>query len=71
MVDPAASFEEEDLNNDAEVSDCSDKEDGPVIEVEQGEPLTESTQDEILPTIHAAPVSLEDAPKKSYASIVS
>ncbi|KAF9667711.1 hypothetical protein SADUNF_Sadunf15G0052000 [Salix dunnii] len=70
MVDPAASFEEEVLNNDAEVSDCSNKEDGPVIEVEVVEPLTESTQDEILPTIHAAPVSLEDAPKKSYASIV-
>lgn len=70
MVDPATSFEE-DLNNGAEVCDGSDKEDGSVIEAEVVEPLTDSTQNEILPTIHAAPVSLEDAPKKSYASIVS
>ncbi|KAJ6293922.1 hypothetical protein OIU76_022069 [Salix suchowensis] len=69
MVDPATSFEE-DLNNGAEVCDGSDKEDGSVLEVEVVEPLTDSTQNEILPTIHAAPVSLEDAPKKSYASIL-
>ncbi|CAK7323219.1 unnamed protein product [Dovyalis caffra] len=69
-VDPAASFEEEDLNNGAEVCDPSEKEDGSVIEVEVVEPSTDSTQNEILATVNAAPASMEDAPKKSYASIV-
>ena len=70
-VDPATSFEEEDLNNGSEVCDHSDKEDGSVIDIEVVEPVTDSTQNEILATINAAPASLEDAPKISYASIVS
>ncbi|KAG6746925.1 hypothetical protein POTOM_049301 [Populus tomentosa] len=69
-VDPATSFEEEDLNNGSEVCDHSDKEDGSVIDVEVVEPVTDSTQNEILATINAAPASLEDAPKISYASIL-
>lgn len=70
-VDPATSFEEEDHNNGAEVCDPSDKEEGSVIEDEVVEPPTDSIQHEILRSIDAPPASLEDAPKKSYASIVS
>ncbi|KAH8487161.1 hypothetical protein H0E87_025940 [Populus deltoides] len=69
-VDPATSFEEEDLNNGSEVCDHSDKEDGSVIDIEVVEPVTDSTQNEIPATINAAPASLEDAPKISYASIL-
>ncbi|KAI4326572.1 hypothetical protein MLD38_031872 [Melastoma candidum] len=60
-VEPAASFEEEDLTNGAEVCDPSDYE-GSVVEdatIQPGHPATEPS-----------PEVEEDAPKKSYASIV-
>ncbi|KAJ4831842.1 hypothetical protein Tsubulata_017505 [Turnera subulata] len=69
-VDPATSFEEDDVQNGPEVCDPSDKEEGSVIDVEVVEPPTESTENEVLASVDAAPASTEDAPKKSYASIV-
>ncbi|XVE56798.1 hypothetical protein DITRI_Ditri04bG0039800 [Diplodiscus trichospermus] len=62
--------EEEDVNNGAEVCDPSDKEEGSVIEEEVVEPQNAVSQNESVPTVDSAPVALEDAPKKSYASIV-
>lgn len=70
-VDPTASYEKEDLNDDAEDRDPSDKDDGSVIEEVVIEPSPDTTQNEIIKTVDAAPASLEDAPKQSYASIVS
>lgn len=76
LVDPATpSFEEEDededLNNVAEVCDPSDNEEQSVIEEEPVvEPPTTSRENESPTVVDSAPVALEDAPKKSYASIV-
>lgn len=69
-MDPATSLEEEDLNNGAEIFDPSDKEEGSVIKEEVVEHQTGSNHSEILTSGDAAPAALEDAPKKSYASIV-
>ncbi|XP_020537475.1 nuclear transport factor 2 isoform X2 [Jatropha curcas] len=69
-VDPTTPSEEEDLNNGAEVCDPSDKEEGSVIDVEVVEQQTDSIHNEILTSVDAAPAALEDAPKKSYASIL-
>lgn len=73
VVDPATpSFEEEeDLNNVAEVCDPSDNEEGSVIEEEAVvEPPSISSENEISTVVDSAPAAQEDAPKKSYASIV-
>ncbi|KAK9267032.1 hypothetical protein L1049_025301 [Liquidambar formosana] len=70
VLDPATSFEEDDLNNGAEVCDPSDDEEGSVIEDEVVEPVTHSNQNETLTVVDSAPAVQEDAPKKSYASIV-
>ncbi|KAL6319057.1 hypothetical protein AAG906_001530 [Vitis piasezkii] len=73
VVDPATpSFEEEeDLNNVAEVCDPSDNEEGSVIEEEAVvEPPSISSENEISTVVNSAPAAQEDAPKKSYASIV-
>lgn len=77
--DPAvepASFEEEDINDGAEVCDPSDNEEGSVVEDEVIQPPTHSSQNEIPAEVdstgvESAPAAEEDAPKKSYASIVS
>lgn len=69
-VDIATSFEEENLNNGAEVCDPSDKEEGSVIEEEIVKHQTGSAHNETLTSVDAAPGVLEEAPKKSYASIV-
>ncbi|KAI4303758.1 hypothetical protein MLD38_039354 [Melastoma candidum] len=61
IVEPVAGLEEEDLNDGAEVCDPSDYE-GSVVEDAAIEP--------IHPTAESAPDVEEDAPKKSYASIV-
>lgn len=63
--EPVASIEEEDLDNVAEVYDPSDKDDGVVVDVEPIEPPTQLSRNEILS------VPQGDAPKHSYASIVS
>lgn len=63
--EPVASIEEEDLDNVAEVYDPSDKDEGVVVDVEPIEPPTQISHNEILS------VSQGDAPKHSYASIVS
>ena len=85
-VDRAPNFEEEDLNNGPEVCDPSDNEEGSVIEEEIVEPPTlippkqipptqmpptQISENKDLPAVDSAPENLEDAPKKSYASIVS
>jgi len=75
-VDPATSFEGEDLNDVAEVCDPSDNEEGSVVEDEVIEPSTDAGQNEVLTEVDStgvasAPAAEDDAPKKSYASIVS
>lgn len=75
-VDPATSFEGEDLNDVAEVCDPSDNEEGSVVEDEVIEPSTDASQNEVLTEVDStgvasAPAAEDDAPKKSYASIVS
>lgn len=67
-LDPAISYEEDDLNNGAEVCDPSDNEEISVIEEEVIE--TQSNENETVIIIDSAPASQEDAPKRSYASIV-
>ncbi|XVF08919.1 hypothetical protein REPUB_Repub07fG0046100 [Reevesia pubescens] len=68
--DPLNHPEEEDINDDAEVCDPSDKEEGSVIEEDVVEPQNIASQNESVVTVDSAPVAPEDAPKKSYASIV-
>lgn len=75
-ADPATSFEGEDLNDDAEVCDPSDNEEGSVVEDEVIKPSIDAGQNEVLkevdsPGVALAPAAEDDAPKKSYASIVS
>ena len=69
--EPLTYPEEEDINNGAEVCDPSDKEEGSVIEEEVVEPQNIVSQNESVAAVDSAPVIIEDAPKKSYASIVS
>ena len=74
-VDPATSLEV-DLNDGAVVCDPSDNGEGSVVEDKVIEPPTHSTQNEIPPVadsrdVDSAPAAEEDAPKQSYASIVS
>ncbi|OMO53137.1 hypothetical protein CCACVL1_28863 [Corchorus capsularis] len=69
VVDPITYPEEEDSNG-AEVCDPSDKEEGSVIEDEVVEVQNIASQNDNVESVDAAPVVLEDAPKKSYASIV-
>ncbi|XVE54682.1 hypothetical protein DITRI_Ditri03aG0101600 [Diplodiscus trichospermus] len=61
--------EEEDIDNGAEVCDQSDKEEGSVTEEGVVEPQHIASQNESV-AVGSAPVVPEDAPKKSYASIV-
>lgn len=62
---------EEELNNEPEVVDPSDKEEGSIIDEEVVEPQKETGEPENLAELESAPVAHEDVPKKSYASIVS
>ncbi|KAL2935499.1 putative G3BP-like protein [Bienertia sinuspersici] len=64
------SSNEGDLTNEAVVCDPSDNDDGSVIEEEIVEPPTQLNQSEIVtaPSEQSAPP--DDAPKKSYASIL-
>lgn len=75
-VEPASSFEEEDINDQAEVCDPSDNDEGSVVEDEIIQPLAHPTQNETpkevdSTVVDSAPAAEEDVPKKSYASIVS
>lgn len=72
VVEDPATFFEEDPNNGPEVCDPSDNEEGSVIEEEAVivEPPIQSSQNKDLPDVDPTPEALEDAPKKSYASIV-
>lgn len=63
--------EVEDISNGAEVCDPSDKEEGSVIEEEVFVPQNVASQNESVATVDSVPVVIEDAPKQSYASIVS
>ncbi|KAK9034479.1 hypothetical protein V6N11_050643 [Hibiscus sabdariffa] len=67
--EPLTYPEDEDVNNGAEVFDPSDKEEGSVVE-EVVEPQNIATHSESVVAVDSAPAVLEDAPKKSYASIV-
>ncbi|KAK8710758.1 hypothetical protein V6N13_146070 [Hibiscus sabdariffa] len=69
VEDPLANPEEED-NNGAEVCDPSDDEEGSVIEEEVVVPQNVVSQNESAVVDESTPAVLEDAPKKSYASIV-
>nr|DAD31470.1 TPA_asm: hypothetical protein HUJ06_010320 [Nelumbo nucifera] len=71
-LDQATSLPEEDLNDGEEVCDPSDNEEGSVIEEEVVvEPPDHSSQSEVHPAPESASSTVpEDAPKKSYASIV-
>ncbi|KAH1074627.1 hypothetical protein J1N35_026955 [Gossypium stocksii] len=68
--DPLTYPEDEDVDNGAEVFDPSDKEEGSVIEDEVVEPQNITSPNETVVVVDSPPVVLEDAPKKSYASIV-
>lgn len=68
---PSIEEEEEDPNDVAEVCDPSDNEEGSVIEEEAVvEPPSVSSENVISTVVESAPAAQEDAPKKSYASIV-
>ena len=71
VADPAISAEVEDLNNGAEDYHPEDnEEEESVIDEEVAEPSVDLSQNDV--TIHDSTSSVqEDAPKKSYASIVS
>ncbi|MBA0859121.1 hypothetical protein Goshw_003516 [Gossypium schwendimanii] len=71
VEDPLTYPEDEDINNGAEVCDPSDEEEGSVIEEEVVEPQKVVNQNESVVVDDSTPAVLEDAPKKSYASIVS
>lgn len=71
LEDRAIAIDGEDLDNGAEACDPSDKDDGCVVEDEVVEPPSDIVQNEILTGADSVPISQEDAPKKSYASIVS
>ncbi|XP_042497721.1 nuclear transport factor 2-like isoform X2 [Macadamia integrifolia] len=72
VLDPATSPTEENLNNGEEVCDPSDNDDGSVIEEEVPmEPQAQLSQNEAHPVAESSASTVqEDAPKKSYASIV-
>ncbi|XP_022736224.1 ras GTPase-activating protein-binding protein 2 [Durio zibethinus] len=70
VENPLTYPEEEDIDNDAEVCDPSDKEEGSVIEEEVVEPQNIADQNESVAAFDSAVVAPEDTPKKSYASIV-
>lgn len=71
VVDPTTPSEE-DVDNGEEVFNPSDIEEGSVVEeVEVEQPVVKSTQDEAQPVAESTSLVQEDAPKKSYASIVS
>lgn len=65
------SLEEEDMNNYPEVCDPSSNEEGSVIEEEEVIEPSHPSEHEVVVTADSAPVAQEDAPKQSYASIVS
>ncbi|KNA21948.1 hypothetical protein SOVF_038180 [Spinacia oleracea] len=68
---PDSSYEE-DLTNEAEVCDPSDNDDGSVIEEEIVEPPIQLTQSETVTVTVTSELSAsqDDAPKRSYASIL-
>nr|DAD35057.1 TPA_asm: hypothetical protein HUJ06_005697 [Nelumbo nucifera] len=68
---PTTSHTEEDLNNGKEVCNSSGNEEGSDVEVEiMVEAPEHSSQNEAGPPPESIPTVPEDAPKKSYASIV-
>ncbi|RWR72873.1 putative G3BP-like protein [Cinnamomum micranthum f. kanehirae] len=70
VLDPGTPSEE-DIDNGEEVCDPSDNEDGSVVEdVEVEQPAVHSSQNEEQQVVEMTPSVQEDAPKKSYASIL-
>ncbi|KAK8604097.1 hypothetical protein V6N13_096560 [Hibiscus sabdariffa] len=68
-VEVSRTYPEDDINNGGEVFDPSDNEEGSTIE-EVVEPQNIEAHRESIVAVDPAPAVLEDAPKKSYASIV-
>ncbi|XP_057517331.1 nuclear transport factor 2-like [Amaranthus tricolor] len=66
---PESSYEE-DLSNEAEVVNPSDNEDGSITEEEIVEPPIQLNQSEVVTVTSELSASQDDAPKKSYASIL-
>lgn len=71
MLDRATPLEDKGLDNGAGDFDPADNEDGSVVEEEVVEPPTHSSENKSFPGIDSTPEAQDDAPKKSYASIVS
>lgn len=70
VAEPETSVEGENLHNGAEVCDPLDnEEEGSVIDEEVVEPSTEINENNIV-TSHDSTAVQDDAPRKSYASIV-
>lgn len=65
------SSNEEDINIEAEVCDPSDNEDGSITEEEIVEPPVQLNQRESVTVTSELSSSQDDAPKRSYAAIVS
>ncbi|XP_028753779.1 ras GTPase-activating protein-binding protein 2 isoform X3 [Neltuma alba] len=71
VADPAPSVEVECIHNGAEVDEPLDNEgEGSVIDEEVVEPSTELNQSNIVASVDSTPAAQDDAPRKSYASIV-
>ncbi|GMJ00049.1 hypothetical protein like AT5G60980 [Hibiscus trionum] len=70
LAEDPITYPEDDINNGGEVFDPSDKEEESIIEEEVVEPQNIATHSESVVAVDSAPAVLEDAPKKSYASIV-
>lgn len=72
VEDPAASAEDENLNNGAEEYHPQDnKEEGSVIDVEVAIPSTDLSENDIVTIQDPTSAVQDDARKTSYASIVS
>lgn len=61
----------ENLDNGAEVYHPQDEEEGSVIDEEVAEPPTDLSQNDIVTLHNSTSAVQDDAPKRSYASIVS
>lgn len=63
--------EDENQNNGGEVYHPQDEEEGSVIDEEVAEPPTDLSQNEIVTVHDSTSAAQDDAPRRSYASIVS
>lgn len=71
VEDTATLAEGENLNNGAEVYHPQDEEEGSVIDEEVAEPPTDLSQNDIVTVDDSTSAVPDDAPRRSYAAIVS